>query len=203
MNTFNQVCILLIVLAIVIAGVKTETKSVTAKPASKTIKPTVIKLGKTKKPKTRRLLKRSLTDPKSKFASAVGRRMDIAGEGKWTVVHFWATWCSSCKEATPDLVQLNKKYSSKGVEFVGVNLDTEPSAMTDYISMSGIRWSQIPTKAGWQSPIRLQYRVPSIPAVYLVGPNGKVVEAGMKGFEDADRRLQHHLSNSKAASNAQ
>ncbi len=39
------------------------------------------------------------------------------------VVDMWATWCSTCLEQFPKMVELHKKYKDKGVRIVAMNLD--------------------------------------------------------------------------------
>ena len=39
------------------------------------------------------------------------------------LVNFWATWCEPCREEFPDLVQVDKDYKARGLEFVTVSLD--------------------------------------------------------------------------------
>jgi thiol-disulfide isomerase/thioredoxin len=39
------------------------------------------------------------------------------------LVNFWATWCDPCREEFPDLVQINKDYKARGLEFVTISLD--------------------------------------------------------------------------------
>ncbi len=50
-------------------------------------------------------------------------RMD-ALRGKTVVVNFWAPWCGPCVEEMPDLTALHKEYQSRGVEFVGIGIDS-------------------------------------------------------------------------------
>ncbi|WP_292577738.1 TlpA disulfide reductase family protein [Mesorhizobium sp.] len=40
--------------------------------------------------------------------------------GKVYIVEFWATWCGSCVDGMPHLMQLQEKYRESGVEIVGV-----------------------------------------------------------------------------------
>ncbi|WP_292198677.1 TlpA disulfide reductase family protein [Mesorhizobium sp.] len=40
--------------------------------------------------------------------------------GKVYIVEFWATWCDSCVDGMPHLMQLQEKYRESGVEIVGV-----------------------------------------------------------------------------------
>lgn len=39
------------------------------------------------------------------------------------LVNFWATWCDPCREEFLDLVEINKDYKARGLEFVIVSLD--------------------------------------------------------------------------------
>ena len=39
------------------------------------------------------------------------------------LITFWATWCDPCREEFPDLVQIDKDYKARGLEFVIVSLD--------------------------------------------------------------------------------
>jgi thiol-disulfide isomerase/thioredoxin len=49
-----------------------------------------------------------------------------AGKGKQTyVVEFWATWCGPCRVSIPHLTELQKKFKTQGVTFIGVSDETE------------------------------------------------------------------------------
>lgn len=45
-------------------------------------------------------------------------------KGKVLVVNFWATWCPPCKEEMPEFSSISSEYSIKGVQFVGISIDT-------------------------------------------------------------------------------
>lgn len=45
-------------------------------------------------------------------------------KGKVLVVNFWATWCPPCKEEMPEFSRISDKFSSKGVQFAGISVDT-------------------------------------------------------------------------------
>ncbi len=48
-------------------------------------------------------------------------------ESKVLVVDAWATWCESCLERFPHMVELSKKYRDSEVQFVSLNLDDKNS----------------------------------------------------------------------------
>ena len=45
--------------------------------------------------------------------------------GRVVVLNFWATWCVPCREEMPLLVNIQKRYESKGVVVIGVSADDE------------------------------------------------------------------------------
>ena len=44
--------------------------------------------------------------------------------GKLLIVNYWATWCTPCREEMPGFSRLQDKYRDKGVQFVGISIDT-------------------------------------------------------------------------------
>jgi thiol-disulfide isomerase/thioredoxin len=41
---------------------------------------------------------------------------------KVMVLDFYATWCEPCRESTPHLVELQKRYGQQGLQIVGLNV---------------------------------------------------------------------------------
>ncbi|CAN5573390.1 hypothetical protein BH10ACI1_BH10ACI1_35500 [soil metagenome] len=40
------------------------------------------------------------------------------------LINFWATWCGPCRAEFPELVEINKDYREKGLNFFVVSIDT-------------------------------------------------------------------------------
>ncbi|MFL9894779.1 TlpA family protein disulfide reductase [Paraburkholderia sp. RL17-381-BIF-C] len=46
-------------------------------------------------------------------------------KGHPIVVNFWASWCGPCVEEMPALSQLQRDYAGKGIQFVGLGVDSD------------------------------------------------------------------------------
>lgn len=44
--------------------------------------------------------------------------------GSVVVLNLWATWCVTCKQQMPGLVQMQNEFEERGVQFVGLSVDT-------------------------------------------------------------------------------
>ena len=71
----------------------------------------------------------SVVTPSSANADQYGftlldnRRMKLADYvGHVVVLDFYATWCPPCREETPHLVSLQKRYGSQGLHVIGLNV---------------------------------------------------------------------------------
>jgi thiol-disulfide isomerase/thioredoxin len=46
-------------------------------------------------------------------------------KGHPVVINFWASWCGPCVEEMPSLSQLHREYAKRGIEFVGLGVDSD------------------------------------------------------------------------------
>jgi thiol-disulfide isomerase/thioredoxin len=70
---------------------------------------------------------------RSPSAAAAVREIDAEGlkrllqrdpkSARPLLITFWATWCDPCREEFPDLVQIDKDYKARGLEFITISLD--------------------------------------------------------------------------------
>ncbi|MGA8939578.1 MAG: TlpA disulfide reductase family protein [Acidobacteriaceae bacterium] len=62
--------------------------------------------------------------PNLKFHDLAGhvQRLDSL-HGSITVLVFWATWCTPCREELPRLSQLSQQYAAQGVRFLAISVD--------------------------------------------------------------------------------
>ena len=122
----------------------------------------------------------------SRLVRLDGTRLKLPDDlrGKVVVIDFWATWCRPCLEAMPEMKRLYAKYKDKGMEIVGISLDTKRSSLEAYVRKQKLGWIHTFTGKGWKDPTARKYGVGAIPSVWVVGRDGRVVSDQAKGRLD-------------------
>lgn len=112
--------------------------------------------------------------------------------GKYVLVDFWASWCSPCRHENPNVVKAYTKYKSDKFDILGVSLDQNKKAWEDAIAKDGLTWNQVCDFMGWQSVTAMTYFVHSIPANFLIDPQGKIIARDLRG-DDLEKKLNEVL----------
>jgi cytochrome c biogenesis protein CcmG, thiol:disulfide interchange protein DsbE len=91
-------------------------------------------------------------------------------KGKVVVVHFWASWCTSCFDESPLVEQAWQKFQPGGdVVFLGVDyVDTEGPAMA-FIKQYGF---DFPNGPDLRSEISTAFHVTGVPETYIIDRQG-------------------------------
>lgn len=112
--------------------------------------------------------------------------------GKYVLVDFWASWCGPCRHENPNVVKAYTKYKSDKFDILGVSLDQDKTAWENAIAKDGLGWNQVSDLMGWQSTLAMTYAVRSIPANFLIDPQGKIIARDLRG-DDLEKKLDEVL----------
>ncbi len=103
-------------------------------------------------------------------------------KGKVVLIDFWATWCGPCLAELPNVVETFEKYNDKGFEVLSISLDYENrkdlESYREWIGENKMNWRHIYDGKGWGAELAGKYFVSSIPAAYLIGPDGSMAATG-------------------------
>ena len=72
-------------------------------------------------------------------------------DGKVIAINFWATWCPPCIKEIPEFVELQHKYQSQGLQFIGIALQ-RPEEVLDFMKEKGMNY---PVLAGEMEVIEI------------------------------------------------
>ena len=97
-------------------------------------------------------------------------------KGKYTLLQFWGSWCGPCRAENPYLAALYRKYHDRGFEIISVALEQNPRNWQRAIAEDGMIWRYHGMEsADFGGPIAHQYNIHSIPAIFLINPEGKIM----------------------------
>ncbi|MEZ6073381.1 MAG: TlpA disulfide reductase family protein [Pirellulales bacterium] len=133
-----------------------------------------------------------------KFTDAHGqvRHVDDLAR-KFVLLHAWATWCRPCLESMPAIKSTVMRYSDAPLTVVGLNVDDDPAVARAMAQAEGWDWAQ--NYLGNDSAMMRQLAVSTIPAYYLIGPDGKLVGSS-NHWEQIQQLLRTELDNFVAIS---
>lgn len=125
----------------------------------------------------------TLTGNKLSLAGKTLYQKDLSSaqyNGKVLLVVFWASYAPPFTADLPAIQAAYTKYNKDGFEILGVNMDSDLTALSAYLKQHGIVWQSLreaPKESGMQ-PGDFGYGVISLPTMFLVNKQG-VVEGGI------------------------
>lgn len=105
----------------------------------------------------------------------------IVANNKYTLVDFWASWCPDCRKEMPELIEIYAKYKYKGLEIVGVSLDSNAEAWQKSIGEQKLGWLHLSDLKGKESPVIRDYGIQFIPKNILIDQQGVIVAVDLHG----------------------
>ncbi len=109
-------------------------------------------------------------------------------DGKVVAINFWATWCPPCIKEIPVFVELQHKFETEGLQFIGIALQ-RPEEVTEFMEKTGMNY---PVLAGEMEVIRIAESygndIGALPYTVILNREGRIefVKRGPLAGADAE-----------------
>lgn len=107
-----------------------------------------------------------------------GNKITVAkGDGKVTLIDFWATWCVPCVRGMPELQKIYKTYGDReDFRMIGISIDRKIDDLREYLEKHEIQWTQIFEKLSdgttRDGDLAKLYNGYAVPTYYIIDRNG-------------------------------
>ena len=113
--------------------------------------------------------------PQFSFTSLEGKTVAMKDLGnKVVIVDFWATWCGPCREEIPHLNELYSELKGKGLEIVGISMDTDGTdGVKDFAREFRM---QYPIVMGDENVAESFGGIIGLPTTFIIDRNGRIAK---------------------------
>jgi thiol-disulfide isomerase/thioredoxin len=119
-------------------------------------------------------------------------------EGRVVLLDFWATWCASCQEELPGLLEVYRRHRAEGFELLAPSLDEDGrKALAPYLAAHPVPWRVLLSDLDDAKA----YHVFGLPTKYLIDRRGRVAKRYVGPVDPAEleRDLRPLLASSRDA----
>lgn len=122
-----------------------------------------------------------VNSPDIKLPNTNGREISMASlNNKVTLIQFWSAVDRASRIQNQALVELYKKYKSRGLEIYQVSIDTDRNAWLNAIAQDGLTWINVGDMKGSILAVNT-YNIQAIPSNYILDKEKRIVEKNLQG----------------------
>lgn len=124
--------------------------------------------------RTQHMQRLAVPAPDFVLHDASGSGLQLAAlRGRPVIVHFWATWCESCRTELPEIESLAQRLADTDVAIVVVSIDTD-SGMAEIEKYAAGLGVTLPVFRAGDGEISDDYWTWGVPVTYLIDREGAI-----------------------------
>lgn len=104
-----------------------------------------------------------------------GRTLRLSSyKGKVVLLNFWATWCPPCRAEMPDLIKMQRRYRSLGLQVIGITYPPEEiDEVRQFVRKLGINY---PIALGMKETKARFDQTETLPVTIVIDRRGNIHE---------------------------
>ena len=131
--------------------------------------------------------------PDFTFKSLDGEEYSLIDfKGKVIVLNFWATWCGPCVHEMPDLEKLYQNYNEKGLQVLGLTLQSKKKQIPGKIKKTGVTY---PILLDAESAVNTYGPFNAVPTTFIINRKGEIVKqiVGARSYKQFENMIKDLL----------
>ncbi len=102
-------------------------------------------------------------------------------KGKVVLVDFWDVKCPPCRKEMPHLKEMFNEFKDRGLEIIGISLDTDKKLLADYLKEAALPWKMACSFKGWSDDAAKLYKINATPSTWLIDRRGLLRHCNLRG----------------------
>jgi len=102
--------------------------------------------------------------------------------GKVVIINFWATWCPPCLAEIPDFVKFYNAYREKGVEIIGIAVNSTIDDTKKIISEKKINYPVCMSDGKIEN---LYGGIRAVPTTFIIDKQGNIHKKNIGSLEES------------------
>ena len=102
-------------------------------------------------------------------------------KNKPVLIHFWADWCTHCRQEFPKIQSAYTKIQPKGIEILAVNSGQTREHVLEIKTSFGLTF---PLLVDEEAKTAEKYAVSGLPTSFIVDKKGKIIEKHIGWLEE-------------------
>jgi peroxiredoxin len=112
----------------------------------------------------------------------------IVDRSKCTLLLFWSSDCSHCRDEMPFIKEYYEKYHSKGLGIYAISLESDPEKWKKFVEDKNLTWTNVISSQRADPNPAIQYMSVSTPTMVLIDSKGNIIHRFMP-----KTRLEAHI----------